>query len=77
MKTKYKYINFVQMTQKPGRKTSTWVCQNNDSGSGLGVVMWYAPWRQYCFYPASGSVFNVGCMTDIQHFIGQLMDARK
>jgi hypothetical protein len=70
MKTQYKYINFVKIADKP--KTSVFACINNRSGEPLGTVQWYAPWRQYCFFPANECVFNVGCMDDIKDFIGQL-----
>lgn len=47
------------------------------SSAILGHIRWYAPWRQYCFMPSPGCVFNVGCMRDIIAFIGELMEERK
>ncbi len=70
MKTLYKYIHFAKAADKP--KTSVWACFNTSSGTSLGLVQWYAPWRQYCFFPEPNRVFNIGCMDDINHFIGQL-----
>lgn len=70
MLTEYKYIHFVKISQKA--KTSVWACCNNHSHAELGQIKWYGPWRQYCFFPEMDCVFNVSCMNDINHFIGQL-----
>ena len=70
MKTRYKFIYFIHVANKP--KTSVWHCLNNGSDSLLGGIEWYGPWRQYCFFPEFDTVFNVSCLEDINHFIGQL-----
>lgn len=75
MKTKYKYIHFALLERKT--KTDVYVCLNNKSNNSLGLVKWYPAWRQYCFYPSPNTVFNKGCMEDINDFITQLMDERK
>jgi hypothetical protein len=72
MKTRYKYINFVKIADKP--KTSVWSCRANRSGLELGEIKWYGPWRQYCYFPTCAAVYSVGCFEDINHFIGQLKD---
>ena len=78
MQTKYKYINFQFVPGGMNRKTAVYDCHNNHSGGVLGVVRWYAPWRQYCFYTMGfDSIFNATCLADIQHFLKQLMDERK
>lgn len=70
LKTKYKYVFFNWIEDKP--KTSVWQCRNQTTGGLLGIVKWYNPWRQYCFYPESDCVFNMNCLEDINDFIGQL-----
>jgi hypothetical protein len=75
MKTKYQYINFVLLEKK--EKTSIYQIRNNNHGHQLGIIKWHSPWRQYCFWPYSGTVFNKGCLDNINHFIDQLMDERK
>ena len=74
MNTKYKFIHFTLIGQT--EKTGTWACRANSGGS-LGLVKWYGPWRQYCFFSAAACVFNNGCLADIQDFIGQLTADRK
>lgn len=76
MKTEYQYIRFVQV-QTPIRKTSVWTCRAIRSGTVLGLVSWHGAWRSFCFFPEGGTVFSTGCLVDVQHFIQQLMDARK
>lgn len=70
MKTTYKYINFVKIEDKP--KTAVYSCRNLRAGNELGQVRWYPPWRQYCYFPTCPAVYSVGCMEDINNFIGQL-----
>jgi len=74
MKTKYQYIHFVKVAEKP--KTVVYECRNNRSGDVLGEVRWYGAWRQYCFHPAvvsfGSTVFNVACLKDICDFIESL-----
>jgi len=76
MKTKYQYIHFEPGPDNP--KTKTWFCHNNrDYGAQLGTVKWYGPWRQYCFYPRPATIFNKGCLEDINSFLNQAMEDHK
>ena len=75
LKTEYKYIRFEDYSRKDQR-TKRFMCMNNNHGTWLGEVKWYPGWRQYCFVPASDTIFNKGCMEDICHFIQQLMNER-
>jgi hypothetical protein len=76
MKTKYEYIHFVLDESFQSAKTTRWFCSSNSSDDVLGIVKWYAAWRQYCFFPSEDSIFNNGCLADIQDFIKQLMQDR-
>ena len=57
-------------------KTEIWNVHAKRTGFVLGKIKWYGPWRQYCFFPSPNSVFNSGCMTDIQNAIKELMSKR-
>ena len=73
MKTIYKHIFFEEISLP--RKTKTFVVRNKAINSLLGTVKWYAPWRQYCFFPTpSDLVFSATCLADIQDFIRELMN---
>jgi hypothetical protein len=71
----YKYIHFVEIDSKT--KTKVYSCRNSGHDYELGRVQWHVPWRQYCFYPDSGTIFNVGCLLNITHFIDQINNAHK
>lgn len=66
MKTKYKFIHF--------ELAEVWHCLNNKNNGILGLVYFYNPWKQWCFFPWGNTVFNDTCLADIQHFIGQLKE---
>jgi hypothetical protein len=70
MKTEYKYITFVLSDRKP--KTDVWKCMNKRHGDELGIVKWYGPWRQYCYFPSCQAVYSKGCLDDISDFVVQL-----
>lgn len=78
-----RYLDFELSGQKP----STWVIdvltKDEIIESGvtshrvhLGQIKWYAQWRQYAFYPESGTVFEKICLRDINRFV-ILMNAQQ
>jgi len=70
METKYQYIRVVKIADNP--KTSVWSCCNKHSGDELGIIKWYGPWRQYCYFPTTQAVYSKGCLDDIGDFISRL-----
>ena len=77
MNTKqYKYIHFDEV-DAGDRKTKVWECINNSWDDVLGEIKWYAPWRQYCYFPMDETIFNVRCLKDIADFIQKAMDDRQ
>lgn len=71
-----RYLRF-ELVRRPGRKTMTWVVVSQSSGVKLGEIRWHSPWRQYCFFPSSETIFNVECMNDIVDRIETIMRWRK
>ena len=69
-----KYLEFYHAQSKP--KTEVWEIVSV-RGIHLGAVKWYSRWRQYCFFPQGGTVFNRTCMNEISEFIETQMKARK
>lgn len=67
METKYTFVHFIKVDQKP--KTSVWSCRNNRSNNELGEVKWHGPWRQYCYFPTVQAVYSAGCLRDIKDFV--------
>lgn len=74
MKLCYQYIQFRRVDDGSG-KTSRWVCltTNNDV---LGEIAWNGRWRQYVL-TTRDTIWSAGCLADVQHFIGQLVEARR
>jgi len=81
MSLETQYMRFVLADeQKP--KTQVWNVEDVHDGAILGVIRWYGPWRQYCFFPdQSGEpdslIFSDGCLVDLQSFLKKLMDERR
>ena len=75
MKTKFKWIWFNKIEGKP--KTQVWECYSNESDEELGLVKWYGPWRQYCFFPETSLLFNPECMREVAEFVETLTKKHK
>lgn len=75
----YEYIKWQpwKLRRNQPRKTGVWMCFSKRTGDELGLVQWYAPWRRYCYYPTTHTVYSDGCLTDIADFIDRLMKKRK
>ncbi len=71
-----KWIEFIEVNV-PNKKTKTFVVQNKDNFSVLGIIKWYGGFRQYSFYPEPNCVFEKTCMKDIIDFMEALMTERK
>jgi len=69
------YVDFVVIEKKP--KTSVYAVNSKSSGDQLGIVKWYSPWRQYCFFPEESTLWSYGCIGEIMGFIIGLMTARR
>jgi len=65
-----KYLEFQLLEQKP--KTKVIEVLSKEHESSLGIIRWFNRWRQYAFFPESGTVFNVECLNDIQSYIREL-----
>lgn len=69
MKTRYKYIHFVQ-------KSVIWYCLNNKTDDILGVISHFREWRKWIFEAGRGTIYSADCLLDIADFIGQLNDKK-
>ena len=77
MKLKYKYIQFHK-AKKQNPKTWIYLVRSNDiQGVLLGVVKYFARWRQYGFYPEEGTVFEKTCLNDIKNFCIDLNERQR
>jgi len=74
-KTFSEWIDFVEIEKKP--KTSAWKVVSKHGGKALGIIKWYGPWRQYCFFPDFSTLYSRMCLGDITSFIEKQMQLRK
>lgn len=70
-----KYLAFVTAPQKGKTKIITII--NKHHQDVIGEIKWHGNWRQYCFFPIGDTIWNRGCMKDIDDVITELMDERK
>ncbi len=68
------YIEFNLLEQK--EKTAIYEVQSLSCGTKLGIIKWYAPWRQYCFFPKSDTLWSIGCLNEVISFIQELKNKR-
>jgi len=61
----------------PKKKTKVINVVNINADEVIGVIKWYGPWRQYCFFPEFDTVWNITCLTDVNDVIQKLMKDRK
>lgn len=71
------YLVFRKEDVSASGKTEIHSVNSRSSGETLGWIKWYGAWRQYCFFPEKSTIFNRGCMTDINKYITQLMKSHQ
>ena len=60
------YVQFVEGTPKP--KTNVYEVVTLGDRTVIGEIMWYGPWRKYCFFPGDHTVFEQKCLREIADF---------
>ena len=69
------YLRFIDKESKQITKIIGIVNIHHDEE--IGEIKWFGKWRQYCFYPSPDTIWNKGCLDDIQSVIKELMNERK
>lgn len=70
------YLEFFLVGTSKSGKTLIFHVKSKSSGTLLGTIKWYGAWRQYCFYPEPSTIFNRGCLKDIENYIEAEMQFR-
>jgi len=71
------YFDIIAEQFKPGRKTQDFVIVNRNAKIVIGTIKWYGPWRQYCFYPVSDTVWSAGCLEGVFEFLNEVKQTRR
>ncbi|MDD4970715.1 MAG: hypothetical protein PHT07_14910 [Paludibacter sp.] len=66
---KYQYITMRQIDDELFENHPVYRIFNNKTGTQLGMISYYTPWKQYVFSAREGCVFNNKCLSDIIDFI--------
>ena len=53
-------------------KTAVYAIVSKKYENWLGVIEWYAPWRQYCFRPDPATIWNKDCLMTVVHWTARL-----
>ncbi len=69
------YLNFVLVHDTD--KTKIFSVNSARHEIRLGVIFWYAPWRQYTIEPEPDTVWNKDCLREVAGFLEQLMVERR
>lgn len=69
------YLTFQEM--KSITKTKVWLIRSSVSGSSLGQIQWYSPWRRYCCYNYGKTILDVNCLLEVAKFIQEQMELHK
>ena len=61
------YIEII-FREKP-KKTKIYEVMSKGGAGALGLIKWFGPWRQYCFFPYQGSIWNKDCLKFVEEFL--------
>jgi len=67
--SEYMFVELIE--QKP--RTDVYALYSKHGMNRLGTVKWYAPWRQYCFFPEELTVWSKSCLDEVNRFVQDLM----
>ncbi len=71
------WLSFDYVGPSKSGKTSIWQVNNKVTGGWLGEIKWHGPWRKYCFFPLSGTLFEQFCLIDIAWFLDKATEDHK
>jgi hypothetical protein len=67
---RYKFITIEQKSSEKFNGKPVYRIINNRSGKELGILYYYASWKQYVFTQSQeGILFSIDCLNDIIDFI--------
>jgi hypothetical protein len=68
-----KYIRFEEITTKPLYIAIV----NKRSNEEIASIEYYSSWRQYCFFPGCGTVWNDECLQEVRIILDELNKSKK
>lgn len=71
------YLTFEPLPRAADARTDRVLVVSRSSGDTLGTVKWFGRWRQYCFFPAAGTIYNPDCLRAIEQYASALTRAHR
>lgn len=70
---------YLHFSERLSASTKTKIVDISSTSSGvmLGQIKWWGRWRQYAFFPLSGTIWNPDCLAAVTDKIGELSMDRK
>jgi hypothetical protein len=68
----FKYFNVQRRPREKGRKTHAYWLISRSNSNRLGIIKWYASWRQFCFHPEMDTVWSDDCLACVREFLNDL-----
>ena len=65
----YKYMVIKQSDNEIFAGKPVFRITNKKSGSEIGIIVYYKPWKEYVFRTTEDCIFNNTCMRDIIDFM--------
>lgn len=62
-------VSFQKNERRQGAKTDTWEVWGVTSSFHIGQVRWLPPWRKYCFFPDSSTIWDEECLRSVATFL--------
>ena len=75
LKTRYKYIHFEQRDDTflaAFHDLPVYLVVTNKESKYLGTIQWFEPWKEFCFFPCTATLWSKECLSDIIDFFEQL-----
>ena len=69
---KYRFMTMWTNEAEIHEGNSVYRIANNKSGTQIGIISYYKPWKQYIFSSQPECVFNDACLRDILDFMDTL-----
>lgn len=66
----------LQQDESFNGKTKKFFVFSKLSHAYLGIIKWYSPWRRYCFFPDTDTLYDRFCMVEISQALHDLMQQR-
>ena len=72
----YKYFSIEKTARSTSGKTNIYTV-TKPNGVILGQVKWYGAWRCYTLHPSNETIWNAGCLHDIEIFCANATAAQR